>query len=103
MGEDDADSDVEDDSEGEVRRGNSNEGGVADSDTAIADGDDAEPTGGASDLLRRVEKEIKNCINDVDEEDAPDWEFADGEKKSENPPLHVLSSTTSIRHTPPLH
>lgn len=44
--------------------------------------DDAE---GKGDLLRSVEREIRDCEKDMDEEDAPDWEFEDGETKSRDP------------------
>ncbi|KAG8912440.1 hypothetical protein FRC01_005099 [Tulasnella sp. 417] len=34
---------------------------------------------------QRVAREVKQCEQDVDEEDAPDWEFEDGETKSKDP------------------
>ncbi|KAG9045114.1 hypothetical protein FS837_007016 [Tulasnella sp. UAMH 9824] len=34
---------------------------------------------------RGVAREAKGCEQDVNEEDAPDWEFDDGEKKSKDP------------------
>ncbi|KDQ09763.1 hypothetical protein BOTBODRAFT_76568, partial [Botryobasidium botryosum FD-172 SS1] len=45
-------------------------------------GTESEPE---DDLLRNIEKEIGDCENDTDTEDAPDWEFEDGETRSKDP------------------
>ncbi|KAG8942368.1 hypothetical protein FRC03_003274 [Tulasnella sp. 419] len=37
-----------------------------------------------SDLVARVEREIRRCEQDLEEEDAPDWQFDDGETKSKD-------------------
>jgi hypothetical protein len=43
--------------------------------------DDEGVEGDGEDLLQRIEREIKDC-EEKDSEDAPDWEFEDGETKS---------------------
>lgn len=57
----------------------------AEANKALDDAGDPIDADGDDEFLERVDKEISNVGEDIDEEDAPDWAFEEGETKSKDP------------------
>lgn len=69
--------------------GNGDDDGNGDSDGDEDSGSDEGPamrddTGQGDTFWRRVQREVKACQQDIEDEDAPEWEFEDGETKSKD-------------------